>query len=67
MTAALFLFALARFSGGPLDALALVALGANLGFFLGTLAIFGFALAGLDQSVSARIALFIGEGTQNDA
>jgi hypothetical protein len=67
VTAAIFFFALARFGGSALNALALVTLSADLGFFFSTLAIFGFALACLDQSVSARIALFIGQRAQNDA
>ena len=62
MTAALFFFALARFSSGAFNTLAGFALGADLGFFLGALAIFGLALAGFHQSMGARIALFIGEG-----
>src|SRR6185437_2374700 len=65
--AALFLFALARFRGfalGFIDALAALAAAR---FFLGDLALFGFAHARIGQRMGARDALLLGQRAKNDA
>jgi hypothetical protein len=66
VTAAIFLLALARFGGDAFNAFTLIALSANLSFVFGALPVFGFALAGFDQGVSAGIALFIGQRAQHN-
>src|SRR3954453_1184035 len=65
--APLVLGALARFGGIALGALDGVALGADLGLFLGDLALFGFAHLGIAERMGAAILLLLGERAQHDA
>ena len=67
MAAAIVLFALARFGGLALGALDRFAHIADFLLFLGDLAFFGVAQAGVGQRVLARALFFRGQGLQHHA
>ena len=65
--AALFFVVLARFRGFALGLLDLVTAGADLGLFLGDLALFRLAHAAVGKRMGARGDLFLGQAAQHDA
>ena len=67
MLAAIVLLALAGLGGVALDLFGSVALRADLGLFLGDLALFGFAQAGVAERMSATVALLVGQRAQHHA
>ena len=62
-----FLIELTGFRRRAVDALGFLAGPANAGFFLGALALLGFAQSGISKRMSARVTLVIGESAQHDA
>ena len=62
-----FFLALARFGRFAFGALDRVALLADLGIFLGDLALFGLAQAGIAKRMRPAAALFVGQRVKDDA